>query len=142
LNFIPVVTAWSLGFTTTNAFTATLRYTATAEIIAVPHAAATSSGERNSPAFFRACGPRQWTGTATAGGASTITDSSKAWVVNSLAGRQLRILRGTSAGDTRTISSNTASRRLSPRLRTRLRSSSSTPTGSWSSLRLHRPRWS
>lgn len=48
------------------------------------------------------------TGTATAGGASTLTNSSKNWTVNSWTNYQIRIVSGTGAGQIRTIASNTA----------------------------------
>lgn len=48
------------------------------------------------------------TGTATAGGASTITRSTANWAVNQWANYQIRITGGTGAGQIRTISSNTA----------------------------------
>jgi hypothetical protein len=47
-------------------------------------------------------------GTATAGAASTLTDSTKAWATNRWANYDLRILHGTGRGQTRTIASNTA----------------------------------
>lgn len=47
-------------------------------------------------------------GTATAGGASTIDNSSKAWATNQWANLQIRITAGTGAGQIRTIASNTA----------------------------------
>lgn len=47
------------------------------------------------------------TGTATAGGASTIDNSAKAWTTNQWANFQVRITAGTGAGQVRTISSNT-----------------------------------
>lgn len=54
----------------------------------------------------------QWsasqTGTATSGAASTITDTSKAFAVNSLAGQWVHIVGGTGAGQARLIVSNTA----------------------------------
>jgi hypothetical protein len=54
----------------------------------------------------------QWsasqTGTATSGAASTITDTSKAFVVNSLAGQWVHIVGGTGSGQARLIVSNTA----------------------------------
>jgi len=46
-------------------------------------------------------------GLATSGGASTLTDSSKSWATNQFADCTVMILRGTGAGQTRTISSNT-----------------------------------
>lgn len=47
------------------------------------------------------------TGTATAGGASTIDNSAKSWATNQWANFQIRITAGTGAGQIRTISSNT-----------------------------------
>lgn len=48
------------------------------------------------------------TGTATAGAASTLTNSAKNWTVNQWANYQVRITAGTGAGQIRTIASNTA----------------------------------
>ena len=48
------------------------------------------------------------TGTATAGGASTLTNSAKTWAVNQWTQSQVRIVSGTGAGQIRTIASNTA----------------------------------
>lgn len=48
------------------------------------------------------------TGTASAGGASTITDSTKNWDTNQWANSQVRITGGTGIGQIRTVSSNTA----------------------------------
>lgn len=47
-------------------------------------------------------------GTASAGAATTLTDSTKAWGTNDFANQQLVITAGTGAGQTRTIISNTA----------------------------------
>lgn len=47
-------------------------------------------------------------GTATAGGATTITDTTETFVVNQLTGFFVRITGGTGAGQTRVIASNTA----------------------------------
>jgi hypothetical protein len=47
------------------------------------------------------------TGTATAGGASTLTNSAKTWATNQWANYQIRITAGTGAGQIRTIASNT-----------------------------------
>ncbi len=47
------------------------------------------------------------TGTATAGGASTLTNSGKSWTVNQWTNYQVRITAGLGAGQTRTIASNT-----------------------------------
>lgn len=48
------------------------------------------------------------TGTATAGAASTLTNSAKAWTTNQWTNSQIRITAGTGAGQIRTIASNTA----------------------------------
>lgn len=48
------------------------------------------------------------TGTATAGGASTISNSARNWTTNQWTNYQIRIVSGTGAGQIRTISSNTA----------------------------------
>jgi hypothetical protein len=48
------------------------------------------------------------TGTATAGAATTLTDTSKVWTTNRWAGGTLTLTGGTGSGQTRTISSNTA----------------------------------
>lgn len=48
------------------------------------------------------------TGTATAGGASTLTNSAKTWTTNQWTNYQIRISSGTGAGQIRTIASNTA----------------------------------
>jgi hypothetical protein len=47
-------------------------------------------------------------GTATAGAASTLTDSAKSWTVNAWRNYAVRILAGTGAGQVRPIASNTA----------------------------------
>jgi len=47
------------------------------------------------------------TGTATAGGASTLTNSAKTWATNMWANYQVRITGGTGQGQIRTVSSNT-----------------------------------
>lgn len=48
------------------------------------------------------------TGTASAGGASTLTNSAKNWTTNQWANSQVRIVSGTGAGQVRMIASNTA----------------------------------
>ena len=48
------------------------------------------------------------TGTATAGGTATLTNSAKNWTVNQWINYQIRISAGTGAGQIRTIASNTA----------------------------------
>lgn len=48
------------------------------------------------------------TGTATAGGASTITNTAKNWTTNQWTNYQIRLTGGTGAGQIRTIASNTA----------------------------------
>lgn len=47
-------------------------------------------------------------GTATSGGASTLTDTTKTWPVNGFTNYQVRIKSGTGLGQVRTIASNTA----------------------------------
>jgi hypothetical protein len=47
------------------------------------------------------------TGTATAGGANTLTNSAKAWTTNQWTNYQIRITAGTGAGQIRTVASNT-----------------------------------
>lgn len=47
-------------------------------------------------------------GTATAGGNTTLTDSTKSWTVNAMAGVNVRIIDGTGAGQVRRVISNTA----------------------------------
>lgn len=62
--------------------------------------------ERITPKIFIwSCG--QETGTATAGGASTLTNSSKTWPTNCWAYSNIVITAGTGAGQTRNIASNT-----------------------------------
>lgn len=46
-------------------------------------------------------------GTATSGGASTLTDTSKTWTVNQFAGFRVKITAGTGSGQSREIASNT-----------------------------------
>lgn len=48
------------------------------------------------------------TGTATAGAATTLTNTGKAWATNQWANAQLRITAGTGIGQIRTVTSNTA----------------------------------
>lgn len=48
------------------------------------------------------------TGTATAGGPNTLTNSAKNWTVNQWTNYQVRIVSGTGAGQIRTVASNTA----------------------------------
>jgi len=48
------------------------------------------------------------TGTATSGGATTLTDSSKAWTADSFINFQVRITAGTGIGQVRTITDNTS----------------------------------
>jgi len=60
------------------------------------------------PSYFK----DEWvnfdTGTATAGGATTLTCGTKNWTTNSWSNSQVRISAGTGAGQIRTIASNTA----------------------------------
>ena len=55
-----------------------------------------------------AFGPELDTGTATAGGSNTLTDSGASWTVDEWEDKQLRIVSGTGAGQTRFIDSNTS----------------------------------
>lgn len=52
--------------------------------------------------------PVRSTGTATAGGSTTLTDSGAAWTVNQWAGGTITITSGTGAGQSKPIASNTA----------------------------------
>lgn len=52
--------------------------------------------------------PTFYTGTATAGAASTLTDSGQTWTVNALAGCRVKITSGTGTKQSRVIISNTA----------------------------------
>jgi len=51
--------------------------------------------------------PKFYSGTATAGGASTLTDTGQAWTANALAGCRVKITSGTGANQCRVIVSNT-----------------------------------
>jgi hypothetical protein len=59
------------------------------------------------PSFAHDTYKSQATGTATAGGASTLTNGAKAWATNQWTNSQIRIVSGTGAGQIRTIASNT-----------------------------------
>jgi hypothetical protein len=48
------------------------------------------------------------TGTAESGGATTLTDTNKSWTTNEWANETIKIIGGTGLGQTRTVSSNTA----------------------------------
>lgn len=67
-----------------------------AKLIATP-----SYGDNGDPVNFAS-------GTATAGAASTLTNSGKTWTVNQWTNYQIRITGGTGAGQVRSIASNTA----------------------------------
>lgn len=64
--------------------------------------------EGNAVATSGSLGSPIATGTATAGGASTLTNSGKSWTVNQWANSQVRITNGTGAGQVRTVNSNTS----------------------------------
>jgi hypothetical protein len=49
-----------------------------------------------------------YSGTATAGGATTLTDSGASWIVNQYTGATITILSGTGSGQSRTVASNTS----------------------------------
>lgn len=57
---------------------------------------------------FSSLGDSFATGTATAGGTTTLTNSAKTWTVNQWANYQIRITGGTGVGQVRTVASNTA----------------------------------
>ena len=74
-----------------------------------PIAAVTTDSKLISTPSWVGSGYEQFaTGTATAGGASTLTNSAKTWAVNQWTQSQVRIVSGTGAGQIRTIASNTA----------------------------------
>lgn len=73
-----------------------------------PQTLNTLGGARTRPDLFTAVDCYSTNGTATAGGASTLTDSGKAWPVNRLKGGMVRIVSGTGTGRWRRIASNTA----------------------------------
>ncbi|MBF8255125.1 MAG: hypothetical protein HW375_32 [Anaerolineales bacterium] len=80
---------------------------------AIDDAAATATRIRGSYALYDAIVDSAQhesldTGTATAGGASTLTDGAKAWAVNNWARCRVVITGGTGIGQVRVISSNTA----------------------------------
>jgi hypothetical protein len=61
----------------------------------------------STPSWFNTDYKAFATGTATAGGASTLTNSAKTWATNQWTNYQIRIVSGTGAGQIRTIASNT-----------------------------------
>ena len=77
-------------------------------ITGLPATIATDGKLLATPSFDNGAYLSMATGTATAGGASNIDNSGKAWTVNQWANYQIRITAGTGAGQIRTISSNTA----------------------------------
>lgn len=62
----------------------------------------------NGDAYVIYQGPQVETGKATAGAATTMTDSGAAWATNQWAGYTLEITAGTGSGQTATVTSNTA----------------------------------
>ena len=74
----------------------------------LPATIGTDSKLITTPSFMNNSYLQFATGTATAGGASTISNTGKNWTVNSWTNYQIRIVSGTGAGQIRTISSNTA----------------------------------
>jgi hypothetical protein len=73
----------------------------------LPATIATDGKLISTPSWFNTDYKAFATGTATAGGASTLTNSSKSWATNQWANYQIRIVSGTGAGQIRTIASNT-----------------------------------
>lgn len=61
----------------------------------------------STPSWDYSAAAPEATGTATAGGASTIDNSAKSWTTNQWTNFQIRITAGTGAGQIRTIASNT-----------------------------------
>jgi hypothetical protein len=61
----------------------------------------------STPSWIDSANSNFATGTATGGGASTISNSAKAWTTNQWANSQIRITAGTGAGQIRIIASNT-----------------------------------
>lgn len=75
---------------------------------AAPGAPSTEGQLTSTDCFFKNEFISVATGTATAGGVSTLTNSAKNWATNQFANAQVRIVSGTGAGQIRTIASNTA----------------------------------
>lgn len=83
---------------------ATNTWSAALSMTGAPATPGTECKLRSTPGFLAQFA----TGTATAGGATTLTNSAKTWTVNQWANYQVRITAGTGAGQVRTIASNTA----------------------------------
>ena len=106
----------SLGTTTANVFkfydlalnTWTAAETGATDGIAPALVIGTDSKLISTPSWVGSSYEQFATGTATAGGASTLTNSAKTWTVNQWTNSQVRIVSGTGAGQIRTIASNTA----------------------------------
>jgi hypothetical protein len=73
----------------------------------LPTTVQNDSALTTTPSFFGTDYVSFATGTATAGGASTLTNSAKTWTTNQWSNYQIRITGGTGAGQIRTIASNT-----------------------------------
>jgi hypothetical protein len=73
----------------------------------LPASIATDGKLISTPSWFNTDYKAFATGTATAGGASTLTNSGKGWATNQWTNYQIRIVSGTGAGQIRTIASNT-----------------------------------
>jgi hypothetical protein len=80
----------------------------TLAITGLPASVGTDGKLVSTPAWIESGFKSFATGTATAGGANTLTNSAKTWGVNQWANSQLRITAGTGAGQIRPIASNTA----------------------------------
>jgi hypothetical protein len=74
----------------------------------LPGSIATDGKLISTPSWFNTDYKAFATGTATAGGASTLTNSVKTWATNQWTNYQIRIVSGTGAGQIRTIASNTS----------------------------------
>lgn len=99
---------WVFSGTATNGLkyydVATNTWSASLSVTGITAAFATDAKLRATPG-----GSTQFaSGTATAGAASTITNSGKAWTVNQWTNYQIRITGGTGAGQVRTVASNTS----------------------------------
>lgn len=79
----------------------------TLSITGLPASIGTDGRLIATPSFIDSAYVSFATGTATAGGANTLTNSSKAWTTNQWTNYQIRITGGTGAGQIRTVASNT-----------------------------------
>lgn len=106
VNMIPVN-----GFTATMVTRGTVEFDASqvgAKTAVTTLAVENVKGPTTSPCIAYTSYAAIATGTATAGAATTLTDSGKSWTVNEHVGREVWIASGTGVGQARTITSNTA----------------------------------